>query len=91
MHSPERVRCAAALSFWLPGLGQLYLRRWWRGGVLLVASWWLTDAALAAWPPTAMWSCRAPLNPYGWAALTLLALVVWIAAVHDAQRPARRG
>jgi hypothetical protein len=69
-------RCAAQLSFWLPGLGQLYRGRWLSGVAFLAASWWLTDAALAAWPRT----------PWCAVATAVLALAVWIAAVSEAER-----
>ena len=86
MTSPDRARCAAQLSLWLPGLGQLYRRRWLRGLTLLAASWWLTDATLATWPPSAMWACRGPIALCAWLATFTLALGVWIAAVRDAGR-----
>jgi hypothetical protein len=85
MRRPDPARRAAALSFWLPGLGQLYRRRWGRGLAFLAASWWLTNAALAAWPPAAIWSCAAPTAPWCWTSLTALALLVWTAAVRDAR------
>jgi hypothetical protein len=67
---PDRRRCAAQLSFWLPGLGQLYLRRWWSGAALLAASWISSDLA---------WTrCSAP-----W---TIATLALWIAAVRDVER-----
>ena len=66
--SPERTRCAARLSFWLPGLGQLYQRRWWSGAALLAASWISSDLAWRG--------CSAP-----W---TVAALAVWVVAVRDA-------
>jgi hypothetical protein len=66
----DRRRCAAPLSFWLPGLGQLYLRRWIRGVVLVAASWISSDLA---------WSqCSA-----SW---TVATVAVWMVAVRDAQR-----
>lgn len=65
---PERARCAGILSFWLPGLGQLYLHRWWRGAALLAASWLASDLA---WRDcSALWGAAA--------------LAVWIVAVGDA-------
>lgn len=64
----ERSRRAARLSFWLPGLGQLYLRRWCTGAALLAASWATGDLAWRG--------CSAP-----W---TAAALAVWLVAVHDA-------
>jgi hypothetical protein len=67
--TPDRHRCATQLSFWLPGLGQLYLHRWWRGAVLLAASWIASDQA---WR-----SCSA-----GW---TVATIAVWIVAVRDAK------
>lgn len=63
-------RCAAQLSFWLPGLGQLYLGRWWRGAALLALSWLSSDLA---WR-----DCSA--------AWTVAALAVWAVAVGDAGR-----
>ncbi|MFN8640433.1 MAG: hypothetical protein U0802_01755 [Candidatus Binatia bacterium] len=71
----ERARRAARLSSWLPGLGQLYLRRWWCGVALFAASWLVSDLA---WR-----DCSAP-----W---TVAAVVVWAAAVCDAgKKPHRR-
>ena len=65
----DRRRCAAQLSFWLPGLGQLYLHRWLRGATLLAASWISSELA---------WShCSAP-----W---TIATLAVWVVAVRDAR------
>ncbi len=61
-------RCAAQLSFWLPGLGQLYRRRWVTGTALLVASWITFDQAWRG--------CSA--------AWTVAAVAVWIVAVRDA-------
>ncbi|HSQ01001.1 MAG TPA: hypothetical protein VL049_27585 [Candidatus Dormibacteraeota bacterium] len=69
----ERRRCAARLSSWLPGLGQLYLRRWWSGAALVAASWSSSDLAWRA--------CSA-----SW---TIAALAVWILAVWDAEREKR--
>jgi hypothetical protein len=66
----ERRRCAAQLSFWLPGLGQLYRRRWLRGAALLAASWISSDLA---------WH-------HGSAPWTLAALALWAVAVRDARR-----
>ena len=68
--TPDRHRCATQLSFWLPGLGQLYLHRWWRGAVMLAASWITFDQAWRA--------CSAT-----WA---VAAVAVWIIAVRDANR-----
>lgn len=76
MRRADPTRCAAALSFWLPGLGQLYRGRWLSGLAFLTASWWLSDVALAAWP----------LTPWCAAATGSFALGVWIAAVCDAER-----
>jgi hypothetical protein len=87
MAHPDRARRAARLSFWLPGLGQLYRRRWWRGLALLATSWWLSDTALAAWPPSAMCACHGPGALCAWSVAVTLALGVWIAAVRDAGRP----
>ncbi|MDX2168534.1 MAG: hypothetical protein SF182_15775 [Deltaproteobacteria bacterium] len=75
MHRADASRCAAQLSFWLPGLGQLYRRRWLRGVAFLAASWWLSDVTLAAWPFT----------PWCAAAAGSLAIGVWVAAVCDAR------
>jgi len=66
--TPDRHRCATQLSFWLPGLGQLYLHRWWRGALMLAASWITFDQAWRA--------CSA-----GW---TVATVAVWIVAVRDA-------
>jgi hypothetical protein len=66
----ERRRCAGQLSFWLPGLGQLYLRRWITGATLLAASWIASDRA---W-----YGCSAT-----W---TVAALALWLVAVADARR-----
>ena len=68
--TPDRHRCAMQLSFWLPGLGQLYLHRWWRGALMLAASWITFDQAWRA--------CSAT-----WA---VAAVAVWIVAVRDANR-----
>lgn len=72
---PERTRRAVRLSFWLPGLGQLYLRRPWSGGSLLAMGWVAGDLA---WR-----QCSA-----GWLAG---ALAVWLVAVRDAGRPRSDG
>jgi TM2 domain-containing membrane protein YozV len=70
----ERRRCATQLSFWLPGLGQLYLCRWRRGTALLALSWITSDLA---------WNgCSA--------AWSLAAVAVWIVAVRDVSRWPRR-
>ena len=66
--TPDRHRCATQLSFWLPGLGQLYLHRWWRGAVMLAASWITFDQAWRAC--SAVW--------------TVATVAVWIIAVRDA-------
>jgi hypothetical protein len=68
--TPSGDRCAAQLSFWLPGLGQLYLRRWVTGSALLFASWITFDQAWRG--------CSAT-----W---TVAAVAVWIVAVRDAGR-----
>ena len=64
----DRHRCATQLSFWLPGLGQLYLHRWRRGAVMLAASWITFDQA---------WRACSP-------AWTVATVAVWIIAVRDA-------
>ena len=64
----DRHRCATQLSFWLPGLGQLYLHRWWRGAVMLAASWITFEQA---------WRACSP-------AWTVATLAVWVVAVRDA-------
>ncbi len=77
------------LSFWLPGLGQLYAKAWWRGCAIVSASGLLWAIASQEMSPGALWACRWPECP-AWAALLWgLSLAVWLWNIRDASRTAR--
>jgi len=76
-------RLPAILSFWMPGLGQVWRRQWIAGGLLLLGSFQASGRAFDE-------ACRIctsegdPLRLLAWGAV---ALVTWCWAVVDARRP----
>ncbi len=77
---------AAALSFWLPGLGQLYAQCWWRGVAVLAASAQLWGLAWERLSPGSLWACRWPEYPAQATALWVLSIALWLWNVRDARR-----
>lgn len=84
--SPE---LAATLSFWLPGLGQLYAAAWARGLLVLVGSGVLSALAWEDASPLEIWAGEWPAEPVRAGILWGLSIVVWIWSIRDASRAAR--
>ena len=84
--SPE---LAAALSFWLPGLGQLYAESWTRGVAIFAASGLLMMLAWEDASAAELWHGRWPESPAQAGLLWSLSLAVWLWNVRDASRSAR--
>jgi TM2 domain-containing membrane protein YozV len=87
--SPRRARLAWHLSFWVPGLGQLYRRQWAKGAVLLAMSSALSDRALALYPWSALSACARPAAPIRLLSVVVALTAVWVFAVLDAGRDLR--
>jgi hypothetical protein len=87
--SPRRTRLAWHLSFWVPGLGQLYRRQWLKGLVLLASSSALSDRALALYPWSAFTACAWPAAPLRLLSVVVVLTTIWIFAVLDAGRDTR--
>ena len=81
---------AATLSFWAPGLGQLYAKAWWRGFVIVIASGALSALAWKELSPGALWAGRQPEHPALAALLWGFSLAVWLWNIRDASRVACR-
>lgn len=77
---------AATLSFWVPGLGQLYAKAWWRGFVIVAASGLLTAVAWEKMSPAMLWMCRWPESPGQAGLLWGLSIAVWLWNIRDASR-----
>ena len=79
---------AATLSFWLPGLGQLYAESWTRGVAVFAASGLLTTLA---WEEMSAGELRQgqPESPVQAGLLWGLSLALWLWNVRNASRTAR--
>ena len=80
---------AATLSFWLPGLGQLYAESWTRGVAVFAASGLLTNLAWKEASATELWHGHWPESPVQAGLLWGLSLALWLWNVRDAGRTAR--
>ena len=80
---------AATLSFWLPGLGQLYAESWTRGVVIFAASGLLTTLAWEEASAAELWHGLWPESPAQAVVLWGLSLALWLWNVRDASRTAR--
>ena len=87
--SARRTRLAWHLSFWVPGLGQLYRRQWLKGTALLIGSSALSDRALALYPWSAFRTCALPAQPFRLSAVIAALTAIWVLAVLDAGREPR--
>jgi hypothetical protein len=87
--SPRRARLAWHLSFWVPGLGQLYRRQWIKGVALLASSSALCDRAIALYPWSAFAACARPAAPARLLSVVAVLTAIWIFAVLDAGREPR--
>ncbi len=78
------ARLAQHLSFWVPGLGQLYRRDWLKGVALLVATTLLSEHVASLYPCRAVFACAVPASP-SLLALHLASLaVLWAWGICDA-------
>ncbi|MBI3786391.1 MAG: hypothetical protein HY270_23635 [Deltaproteobacteria bacterium] len=75
-------RLPALLSFWLPGLGQIWRCQWLKGGVMLAVSFQSSSAAI----DEAANICSPSASPSRLVLLLATATVVWLWAVVDARR-----
>ena len=82
--SARSPRVARHLSFWLPGLGQIYRRDWCSGVVAFGLSGWLWDRAAGSYPARAMLACEPPAFAGRFVLYALAWLVVWWWSVRDA-------
>jgi hypothetical protein len=82
---PRRLaRLAWHLSFWAPGLGQLYKRDLLKGAALITASTLLSDKLVGLYPLQGLVACAAPRSP-GLLILHLGTLTaLWLWCIHDA-------
>jgi len=84
---PNRVACLAwHLSFWVPGLGQLYKRDLLKGVALLAASTLLSDKLVGLYPLQGLMACATPPLPSLLVLHLTTLIALWVWGVHDAGR-----
>ena len=77
-------RIARHLSFWLPGLGQIYRCEWRRGVAAVGLSVWLWDRAAGLYPAGAILACEPPVSAGPFVLYATAWIVVWWWSVRDA-------
>jgi hypothetical protein len=85
-----RPRVARTLSFWLPGLGQLYNGDWLKGAGLLAASALLGARLDDEYPLASLLSCVVPVSPRRLAICAAALGVAWLWGIVDAHRSGLR-
>ena len=82
--SSRSAELAATLSFWVPGLGQLYARAWRRGFTIVLTSSLLSTLAWQEMSADTIWACRWPESPgqalFWWG----LSIAIWLWNIRDA-------
>lgn len=80
------ARAARTLSFWLPGVGQMYRGRWLSGGVLLAGCWVTFAYAFEGFTWQHVRACTLPGSVLGFAVPFVACTAIWLWAAYDAGR-----
>jgi hypothetical protein len=82
----RKARIAGTLSFWWPGLGQLYRREWTKGVLSIAASSALFQLAWCDAALGDVLACRCPAAPFPLIATSLALGALWFFSIRDARR-----